>query len=290
MSLPPLALIDNWFDTTVLHPSFTLANPDADDNAGQEAFRAADNLRDMTEWSPAAANAIRKLRLTRDSNATPNILVLDRGTQNVLGGHTFRLQSSTDGFATVTTDEVVVTMPTTVGGLPSDANGCVTNEGAWWKTFTISNSRASWQLSVDAMGAGLAPIITGLYLGVAYRLPAYAFLDDGTGPDYARNITYTKNAMSRGGVRVKMKPRSHRALITKFPLENADYPAFEAVITNQLEYNHPMWFCLDESDAAEAGLVGLWQLPNDTLYDPQWIGVHREIVLTWEEVIPKVRM
>jgi hypothetical protein len=286
----PLALIDNWFDNTVLHPSFAVSNPDADDNAGQEAFRVSDNLRDMSSWSPSAANAIRKLRILRDSNATPNILVLDRGTQNALSGKTFRLQSSTDAFASVTTDEVVVTMPASVGGLPSDANGCVTKDGVWWKTFTISNSRASWQLSVDAMGAGLAPVIAGAYLGVAYRWPAYAYLDDMTGPDYARNITYTKNVMSRGGVRVKMKPQSHRSLVTKFPLENTDYPAFEAVITNQLEYNHPMWFCLDEADATQAGLTELWQLPDGTLYDPQWTGTHREINLTWEQVVPPIRI
>jgi hypothetical protein len=288
MSLPPLALIDNWFDTTVLHPSFVLANPDADDNAGQESFRAADNLRDMTEWSPAAANAIRKLRLTRDSNATPNILVLDRGTANVLGGKTVRLQSSTDGFATVTTDEVVCTIPTTTGTLASVTNGCLTADGVWWKTFTISNSRASWQLSVDAMGAGLAPIITGLYLGIAYRFPQY--FDSGSAADYSRNITYTKNVMSRAGVRVKMKPRSHRKLIMKLALEAVDYAAFEAVITNQLEYNHPMWFCLDESDTVQAGLMGLWQLATDTDYDPMPSPLHRELALTWEEVIPTQRM
>ena len=285
----PLALIDNWFDNTVLHPAFIVSNPDADDNVGQEAFRVADNLRDLTEWSPAATNAIRKLRIIRDSNATPNILFLDRGTQNVLGGKTVRLQSSTDSFGAVTTDEVVCTIPTTVGGLPSDANGCLTKEGVWWKTFTISNNRAGWQFSIDAMGAGLAPLITGLYLGTAYRWPA-AYLDSGTAPDYARNITYTKNAMSRGGVRVKMRPRSHRSLMMKFPLEGVDYAGFEAVVTNQLEYNHPMWFCLDEADATQAGVTGLWQLPNDTLYDPQLSPLHREIDLTWEEVIPLVRM
>jgi hypothetical protein len=290
MSLPPLILCDNWFDTTVLHPSFLLSNPDADDLAGQEAFRVADNLRDMSEWSPAATNAIRKLRIVRDSTATPNILVLDRGTQNVLGGKTFRLQSSTDAFTTVTTDEVVVTMPTTVGGLPSDANGCLTKDGVWWKTFTISNNRAGWQLSVDAMGAGLAPLVTGAYLGVAYRFPTNAFLDANAAPDYARNITYTKNAMTRGGVRVKMKPRSHRSLVMNLPLEATDYAAFEAMITNQLEYNHPLWFCLDESDATQAGLTGLWQLPGDTFYDPQSSPLHREIKLTFEEVIPTMRL
>jgi len=290
MALPPLFLTDNWCDSTVLHPTFVFSNPDADDLAGQEAFRASDNLRDMTEWSPAATNTIRKLRVIRDSNAIPNILVLDRGTANVLGSETVRLQSSTDSFATVTTDEVVCTIPTTVGGLPSDANGCITPDGVWWKTFTLSHSRAAWQLSVDAMGAGLAPVITGLYLGIAYRLPSYCFFDAPAAYDYSRQITYTKNQMSRGGVRVKQRPLSHSKLAMKFELEAEDMPAWEAEITHQLEYNHPLWVCIDESDATLAGLMRLFQVPSDVLYDPQANPKHREIELELEEVIPRVRM
>lgn len=290
MASPPIVLSDNWFDTTVLHPSFTFSNPDADDLAGQEAFRATDNLRDMTEWSPAATNTIRKLRLIRDSNAIPNILILDRGTANVLGGKTVRLQSSTDSFASVTTDEVVCTIPTTAGGLPADTNGCLTGDGVWWKTFTITNNRAAWQVSVDAMGAGLAPVITGAYLGIAYRFPTYCYWDAPAAYDYSRNITYTKNQMSRGGVRVKQRPLSHANLSMKFALEAADYAAWEAEVTHQLEYNHPLWIAQDETDATLAGLMRLWQIPSDVLYDPQSSPLHREISLTLEEVIPRVRM
>jgi hypothetical protein len=287
MSAPPIFLTDNWFDAVVLHKSYTVTNPDADDAAGNEVWRVADNLRDMTWWTPQATNAARKIRVTGVTSAVPTMLILDRG-HNLGGVASVKLQSSTDNFATVTTDEQTVTIPTSAGGLPTDTNGCVTADGVWVKELTTANSRTAWQLNIPAMGAGIAPIVTGLYLGVYYRWPSYAFPDAVAAWDARSDVKYTKNQMSRRGVRVKMQPIQLATLRVKLALEGTDHAAWNVEMQRILGRNAPVWVCQDDTDATMSGLTRLFQLAGDTSYDPVPSPLHREIDFTLEEVVPTV--
>lgn len=288
MAASPLVLSDNWYDNVVLHRTYTVSNPDADDAVGNEIFRVADNLRDMTWWTPQATNAIRKLRVIGlASNTAPTLIVLDRG-HNLGGVASVKLQSSTDNFATVTTDELTVTIPTTAGGLPTDANGCVTTGGVWIKELTGLNARTAWQLNIPAMGVGIAPLVTGLYLGVYYRFPTGVFPDAVSAWDFRSRIEYTKNQLSRRGVRVKVQPIQFGELRVKIALESTDYAAFNTEVQRLLQYNQPWWICQDDTDATMSGQTRPWQLPGNLTYDPVPSPLHREIDFTLEELIPAV--
>lgn len=288
MPNPVLLLGDNWYDNVVLHKSYTVSNPDADDVTGNEIFRVADNLRDLTWWTPSGTNAIRKLRVIGLAAVTaPTLLVLDRN-HNLGGLAGVTLQSSTDNFATVTTTEATFTIPTVVGGLPTDVNGCVTAAGVWVKEFSGLNTRTAWQLNVPAMGVGIAPIVTGLYLGVYYRLPAGVYPDAVSAWDSRAHVAYTKNQMSRRGFRVKMQPIRFAELRFKVALDGTDYPAFNAEMDRLLTYNAPWWICQDDSDATMSGQTRLFQLPGEITFDPIPSPIHREIDFTLEEVAPAV--
>jgi len=280
----PIILSDNLFDNVVLHPLATLVNPDGDDAPRHEPFRVADNQRDATWWTPTTTNATRRLRLTGLTAITPSMIFIDRGSN--LAGATVRIQSSTDNFATVTTDEVVPVIPASPGGLASDANGCLLPDGSWWKTFTISNSRTAWQFTVNAMGANIAPIITGLYLGVGYRFPT--FLNAPGAYDYGFHLEYQDNKKSRWGVRVKTRPLMYRKIVIDAILDGADYAAFHTEVMRLMRYNQPWVYCHDDSDATGSSLLALTQIPDSMDYMPVVNPVHREIKFDLEEVAPAI--
>jgi hypothetical protein len=275
----PIILSDNLFDSTILHPDHVATNPNADDMAGREVWRVADNLRDVTSWTPAAQTAARFLRVDCLTAKPATMLVLDRGHN--LGGRTFELQTSTDNFATTGIKPIVCTIPTTPGGFPTDANGCLTPDGVWWKTFGSVSARY-WQARFG--GATTAPIVAGLYLGTSYRFPAY--LDAPGAYDYRTRVQYRSNRLSKRAVRVKRGAMAFDELNLSVQLDGADYDAFHAEVRRLLRYNHPWWFCLDDSTAPGAGLLRLFNIPGDTTYEPTVNPVHRRIALLLEEVIP----
>jgi hypothetical protein len=288
MPNPPLFLSQNWYDTVKQNPTYVVSNPDGDDTPNNEAWRVADNCRNLTWWTPTTTNAARKLRVTGLAAGTaPTMLILDRG-HNLAGVVGVKLQSSTDNFATVTTDELTVTIPSVAGGLPTDANGCVTTGGVWVKELTGLNARTAWQLAIPAMGAGLAPIVTGLYLGVYYRWPSYCFPDAVSAWDFRSRTTFTTNVVSRRGVRVKTSPVQFGELRVKLAMEGADYAGFNVEAQRIFGADTPVWVCQDDTDATASGQTRLFQLQGEATYDPIPSPLHREIDFTLEEVIPTV--
>lgn len=115
-------------------------------------------------WSPTTANADHTIKLTCDELRAANCFVIDRASNHL--GKRFILESSSDDFVTARTI-FDVTIPLVVGGQPIDALGCVTDEGAWIKTFTAEASYA-YRLTSKAMGAGIVPQVTGIWLGLAW--------------------------------------------------------------------------------------------------------------------------
>jgi hypothetical protein len=288
MSNKPLILTDNLFENVVLHPAFALQVSDAavppsvfDSTAGHEGFRVADNLRDMTWSTVSTANAQRAWFVDCLAAITPNTIVLDRGHN--LAGSVVTFGGANDlalgGFVNLFSS----TIPAAPGGLPSDANGCLTPDGVWCKTFTGQSKRVHYVIT-PALGAGVAPIVTGIYLGTSYRFAEY--LTGPGAPDYSTAVKYMRNDMSRGGVRSKSRGINLDKLIITIHLDSVDYPAFDAEIRRMLRYNCPMWFSYDDSDSTGIGQVRLFQLPGDFVYTPNANPVHREITIEFEEVIP----
>lgn len=284
MSNAPLILSDNLFENTILHPAYAIGNSGGDDVAGREVTRIADNLRDLTSWTPSTANATRYLYCDAGAAVVPNLVIVDRGHN--LAGATVQVVGFTSTALTTGTTMFTSVVPTTPGGLPTDANGCLTPDGVWWKTFTGLSYRVP-TFAIAAMGAGVAPIVTGLYLGTAYRFPVY--LNTPFADDYRAVVANTGAKVSRGGVRVLPRRVNYRKLRLSLDLEATDYAAFDAQVRPLLRYGQPWWVCLDDSDATLAGLMAPFQIGGDVTYEPSANPVHREVrALELEEVIPRL--
>lgn len=286
MSNKPLILSDNLFDSTVLHPTHVVSNRYGGEVAGSEYFRATDNLRDVTHFAPSLTNQNNGIQVdTGAATFIPDTFILDRG-HNLAGKSVEIVAGTDDTFGTG--QSITCTIPSTPGGLPADANGCLTPDGVWWKNLSGSITSAwRWFAFIsNAMGASLSPIIPGTYLGTAYRFAEY--YDAPGAYDYRRNVRYGKNVVSKGAVRVKRETQVFGEVDIKVRLEEAD---FQNIIphVNRLLFNTGVWwFCLDDSTTEGAGLMRLFQLPGDTVYDPQANPVTREVALLLEEVIPSL--
>lgn len=283
MSNKPIILSDNLFENVVLHPTFAVQNFSGDDAAGHEAFRVADNLRDMTFWTRTTTNAQSFLDVDCLATVSPTTIILDRG-HNLAGKTVFVVGSDDLAHTNQQQQSPNSVVPSSPGGLPTDANGCLTADGAWWKTYTPVSPKRVQSLVVNAMGAGLAPIVTGLYLGTSYRFPEY--WNAPASYDYGTQVKYMRNEISRGGVRSKSRPINLDKIALDLELDAADYAAFDVELRRLLRYGQPWWFCLDDSDATGAGLMRLFQPSQDVDYEPKVNPVHREIRLELEEVVP----
>lgn len=285
MANKPLILSDNFFDDVVLHRDHIVSTTKTE-VTGSELFNIADNLRDITRFTVAETNSTVHVRVTCGAAKGADCIVLDRGHN--LAGKSVNILTYTDaGFSAGLVVQAAVTIPAIAGGLPTDANGCLTPDGVWWKTFP-SATQLSWVLEVPAMGAGLAPIITGLYLGKSYRFPEY--LDGPAAYDYRIKQIIQKNDTSRRGIRVKRGIINYAEVDLAVKLDGTDFDAFNAQVRPLFFSNHPWWFCLDDSDVTGAGLMRLFQLPGETTYDPIPNPVHREIRFLLEEVAPSATL
>lgn len=276
----PIILSDNFFDDVVLHPDHIVAQ-DGTEVEGTEIFCIADNLRDLTHYSPAETNAQRIIQVNCLSAKQASMVVLDRGHN--LAGKTIQIDSSPNGSAW--TNRVNATIPATASGLPTDVNGCSTSDAVWWKTFTPV-SAAFWRLVIPALGVGITPIVTGLYLGDLYRFPEY--LDSPGAYDYRNKYTALKNDMSQRGVRVKRRIINQAAIDIKISdWEEAEFLTFYTQAARLMFQNHPWWFCLEDTVfTSGSDLLRLYQLPGDMVFDPAANPVHRDASFSLEEVIP----
>lgn len=279
----PLLLSDNFFDDVILHPEHVVAAAGGE-VAGAEVFRIADNLRDVTRFAVATPDAYTGPLVDCGVVRQASCLVLDRG-HNLAGRPVFLLASATGTYiGNGDYDTVLVAnIPAAPGGRPSDPGGCLTPEGVWWKTFPATASRW-WFLDVPPLGPGLAPVLTGVYLGDAYRLPEY--LDAPAAYDYRLNLRVGKNKTSRRGVRVKRHIIGYAEMDLRLRLEEPDYLALHPHVRRLTLANHPWWVCPDDATDEGAALMRLFHLPGETVYDPAASPVVRDVRLLLEEVAP----
>lgn len=283
MANKPLILSHNYYDSTVLFPTHAPRNPDNDDVAGSEFWRVSDNLRDVTHWTPSTTNAQRALDVNCGIAKSADTVIVDRGHN--LAGVSCQVQTSPDG-VTWSGAGSAFTIPSAAGGLPTDANGCLTPDGVFWKTLGGGPYTAQWFRFTMAPRAGIAQIVAGLYLGLAYRFAEY--YDAPGAYDYRRNIRHGKNVVSKGAVRVKREVQVFGEVDIRVRLEETDFQNLRPHVDRLLLNTHPWWFCLDDSTTEGAGLMRFFQLPGDTVYDPVCNPVTREVSLLLEEVIPSL--
>lgn len=277
MANTPLILSDNLLDTTVLHPEHVVTHSGTA-VTGAEVHHLADNLRDVTQFTIVETNVAAWVAVDCGAAVSVDTFVLDRGHN--LHGVGFTLQSSTDGVAW--TNRWSNSVRSTVGGTPS--TGVLTPEGVVWAKMAAPVSARYWRAYINALGAGKAPILTGLYFGAAYRFPAY--LDAPGAYEHRTSMKVLKNEVSRGAVRVKRGLLLFDEVDLKLSMEEADFLAFDPHVRRLLAKNHPWWFCLDDNATEGAQRMRLFQLPGDLVYDPVVNPVHRDVRFLLEEVAP----
>lgn len=163
---------DNLFANTQ-YPYNTVS---ADEEpVGYEAYRIGCARRHPAwRWQAQTANAAHRIRLNCQALVggvlapvlrAANFLAIDRAN-NLLGKEVI-LNGSDDGFATTGRNIFDIVLPTVPGGVPSGPLGCLTDEGAWIKTFPV-DAHNDWELRIPAMGAGLVPKISGVTFGFAW--------------------------------------------------------------------------------------------------------------------------
>lgn len=178
--MPSRYLIDNLFDTSI-YPDHVL---DAEEEAsGKEVERVADGRRAARDnWEPTTANSETWAEVICNRVRSADLLVIDR--ESNLAGVGVELRVSQDDFTTYTTAFDVTVPASTVANWPYLAGSPVrTWEGATVIPFD-EVAGTYWRLYVDAMGSGIVPRITGLWLGKSWspaKGPLLAGFDDESG-------------------------------------------------------------------------------------------------------------
>lgn len=137
--------------------------------AGHEAFRVGAGRRHaLSSWTPATANVEAWVAVDAGAAVTASMCVIDRGHN--LAGHTVIIEASDDNFSTATTIASLAPAATSTpnSSISTTPAHATTDEGAVVIRFAEHSARY-WRLRIPAMGAGLAPIVVGLYLGAAWQ-------------------------------------------------------------------------------------------------------------------------
>ena len=278
----PLWLSDNLCDVIGASPDVILDTAGATDDApGHEVWRIADGLRDRTWWTVTTPNVERIVRVRSAVGRMADTIVLDRGHN--LAGTAFALQAFDSG-GSFTGTYLSGTVRATIGGLPTDANGCLTPRGEWWKSFGQS-TQFGHGFVIAAMGAGKTPLITGLAMGTAFRWPSH--WNAPSAYDDRRRVSWAFNRESEAGVRVKRGRRVHRAINMRTDIDGEQWTApMQAEFARVVDRGLPVWHCTDDGTTAGAQAIGLFQIGGDVDFDPVQAPVHRELSLELEEIAP----
>jgi hypothetical protein len=290
MSNTPFILSDNFFDDAVLHPTHVVTTSGTE-VAGMELFNIADNLRDGTAgFSVAEGNTAISITVDAGAAKSADTIIFDVGHN--LTGASVQVRGSTDNFAASDVLVATFTIPSSAGGLGSA--GCLTPKGVAWMRFAPA-SYCFWRVVFPPLGQvveedmvfAIAPRLGNVHLGQSYRFPTY--LDGPASYDYRTQHKVLKNEVSQTGIRVKRGIINWDEVNLSVRLEEADFQQLHPHVRRLLDYNHVWWFSLDDSTTEGSGLMRLFQLPGDTLYDPTCDPVHRKVAFLLEEVAP-VRM
>lgn len=154
-------LVDNFYNPRIYSSHVLSSNENSDLTALVGASRRS--VHDA--WSPTTLNADAWNKSVNDRLRMADMIVLDRTN---LQTETAQAQCSEDDFATSVQDAFNGTLPSFTGaGALTDAFGVLTPGGDWLKRFDARGGTA-WRAYYVAMGAGLKPIVPGLWIGLSW--------------------------------------------------------------------------------------------------------------------------
>ena len=241
----PLLCADNIGSVT-LYPRVTVTDQSGTSGPiGYEAWRAFRSSRNIfAYWQPGTTNALAFLQVQHEQPRTANFLALSYGHN--LAGFPVLLYGSQDGAGF--TAIVSATIPSVTGGILSARNGVLTEMGDWLITFPAA-SYSWWQFQINAMGAGLQPLIPSLQFGLSYQpLALYRpFMEHRTRLT-SQMITTPLGWIGRG------TRGFNRSGTLNLRADQTDYEYLRARLTIEEQFGsgRPMWVIEDQDRAQEA--------------------------------------
>ncbi len=246
--MPPRLLAENFFSAGV-GLQFSLHTIAGDEEpAGFEAWHVADGRRSASDcWKGTTANAQHTLTATCDRPRGADCVFIDRG-HNFSGLPLF-LETTQDNITWQIAASPIVPAVATPGPA-SNANGILTEEGAWWMTFPLLGGIA-WRLRIPAMGSGIVPVVVGLMLGKSYQPASNFFLPWSEDADEL----LVQETVSEWGWRGRGPAAVLSAAAMNLRLLSDDeYDLARYTVGGHYARGRPMLICYDEPQADRAFL------------------------------------
>ena len=285
----PRLLVKNFFNVLAYDENVVSANEEGAANPASRVGRGSRNPSNY--WTPTTDNAaawiqVRNLDGGSGVDRSADMIVIDR--VHNLGGETVTLyKSDTGAFGGEEVSVFAATVPTTpdTDADLAAANGVLTAEGAWLKSFAAT-SEEYWRLSIPAMGADLKPEIGGIYLGPSWN---FAQHEDLPFQDETYEASWPERTLASLWVGAG-EPRSRRILEMTLRLQNAaEYSNYRDHILDHYRKRRPMWVVHDQTNNAERGAlfvlpsgqrIGFMETRDWHLRSGQIIGIEHEPLRT----------
>jgi hypothetical protein len=176
-----------------------------------------------------------------------------------------------------------MTVPSTsASGDVDDANGVLTEEGAFIKRYT-DTEYPWWLFWIPSMGAGLIPEIIGLWIGQSIEMRIFDFPWSDDEHQVFGPVTTTEwgwegvgDVVARRGGTIELRCR-----------DSTDFTNARTYILEQFgRQRRPMWIVPDQAQADRAVLaVRDMSQPFNTRFDGRW--PERRMNIPWIEHEPK---
>jgi hypothetical protein len=259
----PLLLVDNLFDTVTQYTAGVLTA--TSERTGHEGFRVADYRRERSWWQTATTTDHHSLvvDLSVGVARAVDFLFIDRGHN--LWGKTIGVIYSNDGASYTGYQFLSVPALGTLGGDPTSATMCVTEEGALYSVFALSAAHRWWGINV---AESWAPVVPGLMLGQRTQLEGYSRVFDEDAGERTEEF-----ATSKMGVRGYDTTYAWRTLKLDLTyIGPADYDATTRMLREKIWRRNSPFVCLmDWGTRPERGWMyqydgRAWGFPKSRVY------------------------
>lgn len=229
-------------------------------------------------WEPTTTNVDHWAKARCDVPRYADFCAIDRASNHK--AKRFKLQNSGDDFTGIRT-AWDITLPSVPGGAPAGGPGAITEEGAWIKTFAPELAY-DWRLYSVAMGAGIVPQLTGVWLGKCWQ-PTDWLLELPT-QDETIGVQFleTKSPFGWSGRTRYVRGRQGTLIIR--PGNENDYDMIRWQVLTLFAGGYPAWLIHDAVDGGpKARLIAC---PTGELDFGRRRGIRREILIPFVEEQP----
>jgi hypothetical protein len=267
-------LVDNVFNPRI-YPAHTLSS---NENSTDTPLVAAGRRSVYDGWTSATLNADAWNKSRADTPRLADMIVVDH--PHNLMTKIVKAQVCDDDFAGTPQDAFNGAVPSvSAAGLLTDAFGVLTPDGAWLKRFD-QRGGYDWRAYFVAMGAGLKPLVPGLWIGLSYS-PGDPWRPHT--PQGMSELIVTETESDAGWLgRGKVARRRQGTMLFKFStLDDAEQADWHL---QRISEGHPFWLIGDEERAEMAVLAILPKGLIGTVMEPNYF--YPALTLPWQEVDP----